>query len=344
MSENNFRARVPPIENAVRPLWSVMIPAYNRGDYLRETLADVLAQDPGPEIMQIEVIDDCSPEEDLEAIVREVGGGRVGFYRQPYNVGHVKNFQTGLERSTGRLIHLLHGDDRVRPGFYEKMRAAFARHPEIGAAFCRHIFIDERGHWLYLSSLERSTDGILENWLERIAVEQRIQTPSIVVRREVYERLGGFDRRLPGSCEDWEMWVRIAARYPVWYDTEPLALYRVHANSITGGQLGSAADLRDARRAIAIFEADLPAGSAARLTAKALENWAVNAIRHTIPERLAENDLPGARAQLWEALRTSRAPSVWLQLLALGLRLGKRRSIDILRTLAGENRQPGRIS
>ena len=40
-------------------------------------------------------------------------------------------------------------------------------------------------------------------------------TPSIVVRRSVYERLGSFDRRLV-CAEDWEMWVRIAAHYPIW--------------------------------------------------------------------------------------------------------------------------------
>ena len=45
---------------------------------------------------------------------------------------------------------------------------------------------------------------------------------SIAVRREAYECLGGFDARLKCS-EDWEMWVRIAARYPIWHEPAPLA-------------------------------------------------------------------------------------------------------------------------
>jgi len=107
-----YRSPVPKVaEEVSRPLWSVMIPTYNCAQFLRETLASVLMQDLGPEVMQIEVVDDYSTQGDVEAIVQEMGQGRVGFYRQPENRGHVWNFQTCLERSQGRLIHLLHGDD-----------------------------------------------------------------------------------------------------------------------------------------------------------------------------------------------------------------------------------------
>ena len=57
-----------------RPRWSVMIPTYNCADHLRAALAGVLAQDPGPEEMQIEVVDDAS-EDDPESVVAELGGG-----------------------------------------------------------------------------------------------------------------------------------------------------------------------------------------------------------------------------------------------------------------------------
>src|ERR1700758_2683106 len=87
--------RITPVPSDVkRPLWSVMIPTYNCANYLRETLQSVLAQDPGPDVMQIEVVDDCSTKDDPEGVVREIGQGRVQFYRQPKNGGVTRNFNT----------------------------------------------------------------------------------------------------------------------------------------------------------------------------------------------------------------------------------------------------------
>jgi cellulose synthase/poly-beta-1,6-N-acetylglucosamine synthase-like glycosyltransferase len=150
-----YSPTIPPVADAEpRPLWSVMIPIYNCFSYLRETLASVLAQDPSPDVMQIAVVDDHSTEDDPAAVVAELGRGRVVFYREPQNVGLVKNFQTTLELSRGKLIHQLHGDDLVRDGFYQKLQRAFMENPEIGAAFCRHIIIDEHSHWQYISELE----------------------------------------------------------------------------------------------------------------------------------------------------------------------------------------------
>src|SRR5919108_3208423 len=150
----------PPSAEANRPLWSVMIPTHNCAAYLRETLRSVLAQDLGPDLMQIEVVDDCSVQDDPAAVVAELGRGRVAFYRQGRNVGHCRNFDTCLQRSRGRLIHLLHGDDCVRVGFYQTMEAVFEVNPEIGAAFCRYISIDECGNWLAISPLEQPMSGL----------------------------------------------------------------------------------------------------------------------------------------------------------------------------------------
>lgn len=304
------RAPVPPVPYGVeRPLWSVMIPAYHCAGYLGETLRSVLAQDPGPGRMQIEVVDDHSTRDDPEAVVREVGAGRVEFFRQPENVGHVRNFDTCLRRSRGRLVHLLHGDDRVLDGFYRRMEAAFEARPEIGAAFCRHVVMDEDGHWTVVSKLEEPRSGVLEGWLERIAVGQRLQAPSMVVRREVYERLGGFDRRIDFYGEDWEMWVRIAAHYPVWYETEPLAAYRVHTRSLSGRTVRTGENGRDLRRAIEINREWLPAERADALTRAAEQANAHACIRRAF--RLANAGEPRASlAQLRESVRFSRAPGV----------------------------------
>lgn len=299
MSEQHpHRATILPIpDEKPRPLWSVMIPTYNCARYLRETLASVLAQDPGSEIMQIEVVDDHSTKDDPEAVVKELGQGRVKFYRQPENVGYIRNFETCLERSQGKLIHLLHGDDGVLAGFYSKLQLGFQKHPEIGAAYCRHLFMDECGHWQRISQLEQPESGILDNALERIVVRHPIQTPSIVVRREVYEQLGGFDRRISCNGEDWEMWVRIASQYPFWYEVEPLAVYRTHSNSLSGNAVRTGRDLQDIGKAYEMVKSYLPPTNAQKLAQKSREFWAFCGLHNAI-KMLARGDLTGMSAQM----------------------------------------------
>ncbi|MCF1190804.1 glycosyltransferase [Mangrovimonas sp. AS39] len=216
----------------IRPLWSVIIPTYNCAHYLKETLQSVLQQDLGPEKMQILVVDDCSTKDNPEAVVKEVGKGRVEFIRQSQNVGKVKNYETGLLKSKGHLIHLLHGDDRVLNGFYKEMVEVFEKSSVAMAAFCRSVYIDEIGRWKGMTGMIQDQEGIVENLEGKLYVEQRIQTPSMVVKREVYEILGTFDRRLD-CMEDWEMWVRIANHYPIAVSNKVLAMYRTHSKNAT---------------------------------------------------------------------------------------------------------------
>lgn len=244
-----------------------MIPAFNAGRYLAKTLECVLAQDPGPAEMQITVVDDHSTTDDPAATIASLNASeRVSLFRQSRNVGHVRNFNTCIELARGELVHLLHGDDKVRPGFYRTMQRPFEQHPELGAAFCQYVAIDA-GDVVHAVGPEiRSRSGILDGWLEQIAAGQLLQTPSIVVRRSVYEQLGGFDDRIRYYGEDWEMWVRIAASFPVWYENQPLALYRTHPESLSGRSARSGDNVRDLMTAIEINSRVLPADRAAEIT------------------------------------------------------------------------------
>ena len=313
MSKNPpFRPRFDPLPPDVgRPVWSVMIPTYNCARYLRETLASVLAQDPGPDQMQIEVIDDCSTDHP-QAIIDELAPTRVSFHQQAENRGHTHNFNTCIERSRGRLIHLLHGDDTVRDGFYRTLAQPFHDHPDLGAAFCRYISMNGEGDWESIAALEPDGRGILDGWLERIALGQRLQPPTIVVRRSVYEAIGGFDPRAGLMGEDWEMWVRIAAHYPVWYEPEPLALYRVHDSSITG-TLSAERHVRGLRTVIDLNRRLLPPERADRISEEALEIAATTAIRRA-GRLLYTGREAVAWAQVRAALKTSRSTTVFERL------------------------------
>ena len=220
-----------------------MIPVYNCAKYLKECIESVLQQDQGIERMQIHVVDDASTDIDVKLLVDHLGKGRIEYFRQPQNVGSLRNFETCLNLSRGNFVHLLHADDKVKIGYYAAMDRLFAKFPEAGAAFCRYSYIDERGVFQYHRDAESTNDTILQNWLVRIAERQRIQYAAISVKREVYEHLGSFYGLSYG--EDWVMWARIAKEYPVAYTPEVLAEYRMHNSSISSEKFLEGANTKD---------------------------------------------------------------------------------------------------
>ena len=230
----NEPPKIAPIADYVgkRPKWSVMIPTYNCLPYLKKTLESVLSQNVGEDEMQIEVIDDCSKDGDYEALIAEVGNGRIGFYRQEDNMGSLRNFETCINRARGYFVHILHGDDMIKPGYYKEIDSLFKKFPDAGAAFTDYIYMDENSKELFANKKLSVERGVVDNWLTIIAQTNRIQPPAIVVKRSVYENLGSFFGVHYG--EDWEMWARIAAKYPFAYTPEILASYRRLPNSISG--------------------------------------------------------------------------------------------------------------
>ena len=286
-----------------------MIPTYDCAGFLEQALTSVLAQDLGSAVMQIEVVDDAS-RDDPQAIVARVGGERVGFFRQPRNLGVSRNLTDCIRRARGEIVHILHGDDAVLPGFYLAMDRAFAARPDLGAAFCRQIFVDSQGRLQGISPLELEPSGVLPDAAAHLAAEQRIMTPSICVRREAYERLGGFLESLV-CAEDWEMWVRIAASYSIWYESEPLAQYRMHDDSNTGRHVRTGEDIVYTAQAIDLIARHLPNDRAGAVAARARCTYARSAL--TIAERaFVRGDTVTARAQLRGALWLSRSPRVLL--------------------------------
>jgi glycosyltransferase involved in cell wall biosynthesis len=314
----------PPADGA-RPLWSVMIPTYNSAPYLRETLTSVLAQDLGPDQMQIEVVDDSSAD-DPQAIVDALAPERVAYHRHPTNLGHVGNFNACIERARGHLVHLLHGDDTVRDGFYRTMQRPFHDHPELGAAFCRHVYVDEAGRDVAVARLHQPASGLFPDAAFRLTAGVGIQPPAVVVRRSVYERLGGFDDRLRVAGEDLEMWVRIAASFPVWYEVSPLARYHRRRGSLISGSARSGAAIRDYRTTIDLLLEHLEPerrAAAYRAARRRCADWALV----QAGELIAAEDRTGALAQLREALISRPAPRIVLRCAkALGLLLLPRRT------------------
>lgn len=248
--------------------WSVLIPTFQpTEEYLRAAIDSVLAEGLAPERMHVQVVDDCTPNVDVAAMVRKHGGTRVEFTRTPRNLGLAGCWNTCVERARGAWVHILHQDDLVFPGFYEQLGQTIAEFPAAGAAFCRHCFLDEQSAWTDLSPIESHHRAILPDWQFKETVGQRIQCAAIVVRRSVYQELGGFRTDLP-YCLDWEMWARIAAHYSVAYSPGILAGYRRHDASETSRLKWKPAVIHDRITTFELLRERLPADRAAEATSR----------------------------------------------------------------------------
>jgi hypothetical protein len=185
------------------------------------------------------------------------------------------------------------------------METAFARGAD--AVWCRHIFVDAQGNWLGMAPMEAPA-GLVPDAARFLAEKQRVMTPAVCVRRSIYEAVGGFRPSLR-CVEDWEMWVRIAARFPVGHIREPLAFYRVHEQSNTGRNTRNAEEAEYAVAAARMFSSYFPAHEARRVARLARESVAHHAL-DAAKRLLQGGDRRGARAQIVAALRASRAPLI----------------------------------
>jgi hypothetical protein len=203
------------------------------------------------------------------------------------------------------LVHLLHQDDFVRDGFYARVESGLAAHPDAGAAFVQPSYVDSTGRDLTRGFQVSTRSGLLDDWIEHVFVQLRFACAGIVVRRSVYERLGGYDTRLRYTL-DWDMWQRIAVSTPIWYEPERLACCRLHGTSATNRLLRSGRNLREIAWSIERGRAYLgpEAGPAtARRARTAYTQWAYRGARELLRQR---RWLAGL-GQLW-ALRHLRWP------------------------------------
>ena len=271
---------ITPVAIETRPFWSVMVTVYDRTEFLEETLRRVVAQFEDEREVQIDVLNDGANDgiqDKIRGIVESIDSGRIGFHALAKHLGHPEIFNECIRRATGHWIHILHDDDWVNSGFYSALWKGISAVPNIGAAFCRFGYADACGNVVRLSWLERETPGVIEDWLERIAVSCRLQTPAVVVRRSVYENLGGYSKGA-GSGFDWEMWKRIAVHYPVWFEPKVLACFREHDDSVSSGLISSGRQVGDSLRAIDMSYDYLPAEIRHHLSAKAHDAYALYAL------------------------------------------------------------------
>ena len=291
----------------------MVIPVHNCAGYLAQALPEVLAQLGDREDAEIIVVDDASTD-DPAGVVERLGRGRVRYRPNPEHLGAVGTFNRCLTLATGELVHLLHGDDMVLPGFYAAMERALAD-PTAVAAVCRARDIDAHSSPTYVTRSYRKGTGVWTDALEAFAVSNRVRAPGIVVRRRAYERVGGYRTDLPHAA-DWEMWTRLAAHGPVVFVDQVLACYRRHDMSDTSARVRTGANIRERVRAIGVLSEHVPAHRRGRITRRALAYAAVFATRTA---------LRSARTGTWDAAGRQAVEAVrCLWLLPRGVPLARR--------------------
>ena len=203
---------------------SVVVPTYNRADFVLEAIASVLQQN-HPDVELI-VVDDGSRDGTAEVVS---GFGPAVQYLWQENRGVSAARNRGVAASTGDLIAFLDSDDLWLPSKVSAQVAYFEAHPDVQACHTDEIWtrrgvrVNERrihrkqGGWQFLASLPRCL----------------ISPSAVMMRRALWDRLGGFDESLP-ACEDYDLWLRLTAVVPVGFLPQRLVIKRGgHADQLS---------------------------------------------------------------------------------------------------------------
>ena len=199
------------------PKVSVVIPAYNAMPYLPQTLNSVLGQSLTD--FEVLIIDDGGTDHIQTWFAQSVIDLRVKLISQ-INQGLSGARNTGITNAQGEYVVFLDADDLWAPTKLEKQVHSLDKNLAVGLVYNWTALIDAAGE-----PTGRIMGGDIEgNVLEQILQRNIIDCPSVLVRRKCFENVGMFDCTLR-SVEDWDMWIRIAERYPFAVTKEPLVYY-----------------------------------------------------------------------------------------------------------------------
>ncbi|MCB0837381.1 MAG: glycosyltransferase family 2 protein [Bacteroidetes bacterium] len=206
-------------------LVSVIIPTYKRTTYLKIALDSVLKQTYGN--FEILVVNDFPPmEEEIDQLVAEFNDSRIKLIHHEENGGESASRNTALTYVKGEIVALLDDDDIWEPTFLEKHVAKHQERPEVGFVYCGYVrFWDDDVLGKQVRPAVPSPDDMYTAMLTGKFV--MASSSLISIKKECFDECGNFDRNLP-SFADWDMWVRIAQKYPFAHVEEPLTLYRHH--------------------------------------------------------------------------------------------------------------------
>lgn len=207
------------------PETSVIIACYNVDDYLPEALESVCAQT--RPVREIIIVDDGS-DRPVQRPANWQGPPLKIFRTSNRGAAAARNF--GVSLAGGNFIAFLDADDAWAPTKIEMQEELLASDTTGVAVFTRRV---ERVGWNPCPPIEYPSPDISDDefWI-RMWVENFITLSAIMLRRDVFLRVGGFDERLP-PCEDWELWFRVLTQGRILQVPSALCYRRIHPQQLT---------------------------------------------------------------------------------------------------------------
>lgn len=213
------------------PVVSVLIPVYKGEAFITRAIESILSQTyPAVELL---IVNDGSPDNSARLIAPYLADHRVRYFEQE-NMGTACARNTALARACGAFIGLCDQDDEWQPHKAYVQVAYLEKHPEVALVHSDVDYIDEDGQPLqHAQNYPAPVSGYC---FPQMYMSNPIQPVSAMFRREVLDEVGRFDPSIK-YADDYDLWLRIASRYPIGYVDCPLARYRWHAENTSYRQV-----------------------------------------------------------------------------------------------------------
>jgi len=216
----------------VQPAVTFVVPCYKLAHYLKECVDSILQQDYAD--LEVIILDDQSPD-DTPAVAATLTDPRVRYIRNEVNLGHLRNYNRGIELARGRYLWLISADDKLRErNILGRLVGLLDANPAMSFAYCYGVLLSHDGveGQTICETGDRDRIFTSREFLRLSLERNRVCTPGAVARTDRYRQMGMFPTDLP-FAGDWYTWTYFGFMGTVGYLATGGVNYRRHTLSFT---------------------------------------------------------------------------------------------------------------
>lgn len=220
-------------ENGIPGLVSVVMPSYNNGKYLKESIESVLNQT--YERLELIIVDDCSSDESRAILTRYAENDqRVRYIFHKQNKGYAATLHDGVRETSGEFITTQDSDDIWNMHRLEKILEIFKTKKEVSIIHHDADIIDTQGNLIkrsYCSANDLSNEERSGNPFN-LLLRENFVFGCVVMRKKCLNICGFPDTRLDYAM-DWYYWIKLSGEFVFYYLPESLVYYRIHERNMS---------------------------------------------------------------------------------------------------------------